>query len=315
MHSICAIVCGLILLAAPAAAGAPAAQSAAVLTELKAGQGEIRVKLAAEPEWKVPFPLLSLHPGDQVRATGNAVAVLLYAGGGGSVTVSAANSPFTVDSPATARTGQPPALVGALTGILLGKKKELTYVPLATRSVRQPPLLLSPRRTKLLASPVFEWGGSDRLRYTVRVLGPQGALWEQTDLPRAPLPYPQTAPPLQPGVTYRWELTAKGFPAQQAEFAILSPEDSARVRSDLESLDPVRLSAYPRNTLRLVRAGYLVDQELFDEARRELRASIAADPDEPSLHVLLGNVYERVGLDDLAAEEFDEAQFLTTRKN
>jgi hypothetical protein len=315
MHSICAIVCGLILLAAPAAAGAPAAQSVAVLTELKAGQGEIRVKPAAEPEWKVPLPLLSLHPGDQIRATGNAVAVLLYSGGGGSATVSAANSPFTVGSPAAARTGQPPALVGALTGILLGKKKELTYVPLATRSVRQPPLLLSPRGSKLLGPPVFEWGGSDRLRYTVRVFGPQGTLWEQTDLPRAPLLYPSTAPLLQPGVSYRWELTAKGFPAQQAEFTILSSEDGARVRSDLESLDPARLGEYPRNTLRLVRAGYLVDQELFEEARRELRAAIAADPDEPSLHVLLGNVYERVGLDDLAAEEFDEAQFLTTRKN
>jgi hypothetical protein len=197
----------------------------------------------------------------------------------------------------------------------MGKKKELTYVPLATRSAKQPPLLLFPRRTALLRPPTFEWGGSDRLRYTVRVLGPQGPLWEQADLPRAPLAYPPSAPPLQPGIPYRWQLEAKGFPLQQAEFRLLSPERSVRVQSDLATLDPARLTEYPKNTVLLMRAGYLFEQELYDEARRELQAAIAADPDEPNLHVMLGNLYEAIGLADLAAEEYDEAQFLSTRKH
>jgi tetratricopeptide (TPR) repeat protein len=149
----------------------------------------------------------------------------------------------------------------------------------------------------------------------VRVLGPQGPLWEQADLPRAPLAYPPSAPPLQPGIPYQWQLEVKGFPLQQTEFRLLPPERSAAVRSDLASLDPARLAGYPKNTVLLMRAGYLFEQELYDEARRELQAAIAAEPDEPNLHVMLGNLYEAIGLADLAAEEFDEAQFLSTRKH
>ena len=63
----------------------------AILTEIKTGQGELRVKTATETEWKLALPLLSLRAGDQVRATGTATAVLMFSGGQGTVTVSAAN--------------------------------------------------------------------------------------------------------------------------------------------------------------------------------------------------------------------------------
>ena len=169
------------------------------MTEIKVGQGEVRVKAATETDWKLALPLLSLRVGDQIRATGPATAVLMFNGGQGTVTVSTANSPYTVQPrPALAAGGKAADLVGNLSRLLAGKKKELTYVPLATRSVKQPPLLLSPRDGKLLGAPTLEWGGSDRLRYTVRVFGPQGLVWERADLPRAPLPYPANAPGLVP---------------------------------------------------------------------------------------------------------------------
>jgi hypothetical protein len=287
----------------------------AVLTEIKPGQGEVRVKLAAEADWKAPLPLLSLRAGDQLRATGNATAVLLLMGGQGTVTVSAATSPYTVQAPAaSAAGGRAPGLVANLGRVLAGKKKELTYVPLAVRGVKQPPLLLSPREGKLLAAPVLEWAGSDRLRYTIRVLGPQGMVWEQGNLPRGPLPYPPEAPRLLPGVAYRWELEAREFPLQRGQFTILRPEEVTRVREGLDALAPTALAGYPKNTVVLIRAGFLFEQELYAEARKELQSAIAADPDEPALHLMLGHVYERTGLKELAAEEFDEAQFLVTSK-
>ena len=162
---------------------APAGDPVAVLTEIRTGQGEVRVKLAAEADWKAPLPLLSLRPGDQVRATRNATSVLMFTGGQGTVTVSAANSPYTVQPPAAGAGGRTPELVANLSRFLMGKKKDLTYVPLATRSVKQPPLLLSPREGKLLGPPLLEWGGSDRLRYTVRVFSPQGKVWEGIPTP------------------------------------------------------------------------------------------------------------------------------------
>jgi hypothetical protein len=293
----------------PASPGDPIA----ILTEIKPGQGEVRVKASGEADWKAPLPLLSLRAGDQVRATGNATAVLMFTGGQGVVTVTARNSPHTVQAPAAppaGGVGTTHGLVANASRILAGKKKELTYVPLAVRGAKQPPLLLSPREGKLLDPPVLEWAGSDRLRYTVRVLGPQGLVWEQSNLSRAPLPYPTAAPRLLPGIPYRWELQVRDFAPQHGQFTILRPEEIGKVRETLSALAPSALAGYPKNTVILMRAGFLFEQELYAEARKELQAAIAADPDEPSLHLMLGHVYERTGLKELAAEEFDEAQFL-----
>jgi hypothetical protein len=307
------LVGGLALPAAPEGRAAVAGDPVAILTEVKSGQGEVRVKLAAEAEWKVPLPLLSLRPGDQVRTTGNATAVLMFAGGQGTATVSAANSPYTIQVPAgPVAQGRMQGLLTDLGRMLAGKKKDLTYVPLAVRSVKHPPLLLSPREGRLLGPPTLEWAGSDRLRYTVRIVGPQGVIWEQGNLPKAALPYPASAPRLSPGVPYRWELETRDFPTQQGQFTILPPGEVAQVRDTLNALDSTVLPGYPENTITLMRSAFLFERGLYSEAQRALRDALAADPDEPSLHLMLGHVYERVGLKDLAAEEFDEAQFLVS---
>jgi len=39
--------------------------------------------------------------------------------------------------------------------------------------------------------------------------------------------------------------------------------------------------------------------------------ALASDPDEPTLHVLLGQVYDSVGLGELAQREFIEARDLS----
>ncbi len=89
----------LSILVATGSRAALAEEPIAVLTEIRVGQGEVRVKFAAEADWTAPLPLLSLRSGDQIRATQNAAAVLMFAGGQGTVTVSAANSPYKVQAP------------------------------------------------------------------------------------------------------------------------------------------------------------------------------------------------------------------------
>jgi hypothetical protein len=304
----------LAVLVAPAAGlAASAGDPVAVLTEIRAGQGEVQVKLAAESDWKAPLPLLSLRPGDQIRATQNATTVLLFTGGQGTLTVSASNSPYMVQSPAASPGSRSTTLVRDLSRFLMGKKKDLSYVPLTTRSVKHPPPLLSPRGGKLLGPPLLEWGGSDRLRYTVRLYDAQGKVWEQANLPRAPFPYPAGAPPLTPGMPYRWELEAKDFPVQHGSFAIMTPTEIASIHQTLSAIDPSALPGYPKNTVVLMRAAFLFEQALYAEARTELLAAILAHADEPSLHLMPGHVYERTALTDLATEEFDEAEFLSSQ--
>jgi len=162
----------------------------------------------------------------------------------------------------------------------------------SVRSVRPPRVVqLQPRATKLLPGPVtFEWSGSDTLRYKVRVLGPQGLLWEQGDLPRQPIAYPSSVPALESGVRYAWQLETAGQPRQQVEFEILPAGAAARVRESLDSLVAGALPGYPPSSIALIRAGYVLRDGLYVDARRELLTALAKDPDEPTLHLLLGQV-------------------------
>ena len=159
----------------------------------------------------------------------------------------------------------------------------------------------------------FEWSGSDTLRYKVRVLGPKGLLWEQGELPRKPIAYPSSAPALEPGVRYTWQLETAGQPMQQVELEILPASDANRVHEALDSLVAASLPGYPPSSIALIRAGYVLRDGLCVEARRELLAALAKDPDEPTLHFLLGQVYDNIGLGDLAQREYIEARDLSPR--
>jgi hypothetical protein len=289
-----------------------AADPVAVLCQIRIGQGEVWVQHTGTSDWSPPRPLLALQAGDQIRVKGDGQAVLIFTGGG-TQTVASANSPYTVQAP-TAASGKENvgALVGRVTQFLLGQGKSPTYRPLAVRNPRQP-VILSPRETKLLPEPViFEWSGPDRLRYSIRVRGPQGLLWEQAQLPRQPLSYPEAAPTLRDRVPYTWELQTNGHPVQRAQFELLPTSEAARVQEMLALLQPDTLPGYSANTLLLLRAGFFFREGLFQEARRELLAGIAADPNEPTLHLLLGHVYDQTGLKEAAAAAFEAARLLST---
>jgi hypothetical protein len=288
----------------------------AVLTDFRIATGEIRVKRAGETDWMVAQPLLSLRPGDQVLATGEARVVLVFAKGSVE-TVSAANSPFVVHAPSAPSGGEKGRAV--LTGViqfLLGQQSGPQYESLSVRGVGpEPTRIVSPRETRLLPSPVtFEWTGPSSLRYRLQVAGPRGQQWEQSDLPRQPLGYPASAPPLRQGERYIWELTAPGQPVQRAQFEILTRAEADRIEATLADLRPSTLVGYPPSTVVLMRAGFLLQEKLYVAARRELVDGIAADPQSPSLHLLLGHVYERIGLSEFAARAFEEASSLSAPK-
>ena len=209
-------------------------------------------------------------------------------------------------------------MIGNVTTFLLGQQREKTYQSLSVRSVRaQPPVILAPRDSRVLPGALnFEWAGSDRLKYRVRLLGPQGAvLWEQSELDRRPLGYPAGAPALGPGARYTWELETREHGVQRASFDVAPAADAQRVKDALASLTPAAAKGYPPATLSLMRAGLLFQETLYADARRELVTAIAADPEEPTLHLLLGHVYDRTGLKGLAANEFDEAEALAGPRN
>ena len=253
-----------------------------------------------------------------MRTVGDGRAVLLFTGGRGTQVVTAANSPFTIPAQA-AQDGsdRTRTVLGSVTSFLIGQQRDRAYQSLSVRSVRQPPLILAPRDTRVLPGALtFDWSGSDRLKYRVRLLGPQGAVvWEQSGLERRSVPYPTSAPALTAGTRYTWELHTQEYGVQTAAFEVVPAADAARVRDSLALLAPSAARSYPPATLALMRAGLLFQETLYADARRELLTAIAASPEEPTLRLMLGHVYDRTGLTQLAATEFDEAEALSAPKN
>jgi hypothetical protein len=285
-----------------------AADPVAYLTEIQAkGSAEVRVRPAGEGDWRVARPLQALRPGDQLEVRGEARAVVLFHAGGTTRTITPADSPLTIAAPPTPGGGvELSQVMASVNRFLLGRQEVPRLRRLAARGLAMTPRILAPRQTRLFPGPTtFEWEGHEELRYTLRVIGPQGVVWRQTNLPRGPVVYPATAPPLTPGVPYHWELEAPGFTTERAQFEILTDAEAARVGAALAVLDGA-----PGNspgTLVVMRVALLFEEGLYDDARRRIEAAVLARPDDPTLRLLQGHVYQRVGLLEKALDAFDRA--------
>ena len=294
---------------------AEAAEPVAVVTELHLGQGEVRVKPVDEVEWVSARLLQSLRPGDQIVATADARAVLIFAGGTGPQVLSAANSPLSVQvGPGSAGSERLRGVLGSVTQFLIGQsRKPPTYQAITVRGPATDPVLLLPRDSRVMPGAVeFQWSGPAHARYELKVLGPQAVVWSQT-VTGTSLPYPASAPALRPGVRYTWELRSAGArAAPRAQFEILPADEAARVQSALSLLGAEVLPSSPPSTAALLQAGLLYKEGLHDEARRRLATAIAADPKEPTLRLLLGHLATEVGLHQLAADAFEDARELST---
>lgn len=296
----------LLIAIMPPAPWAQSQEAVAVITELKLNRGDIQIRLPGKMAPEKPAPLQSLYAGTQIAVSKDASAVILFTEGMKTVTLNEKNSPFEVKAP-EAKTGS--GGVKQVASFLLGKKKPPAYIPLATRGAMHPPTLLSPRTTKLLTDlPTLQWMGMERQPGTVRVYGPEGLLWEAKDIALTQIKYPSSAPRLKSGVEYSWAMEKKGFPPEKAHFKILTPEEAKKVQQQLIALEVT--AGLSKTTLATLKTGLLISQELYHEAKEIVAEAIKNDPDEPTLHFLLGEIYDKTGLKNLATEEYSEAQFL-----
>ncbi|HEY2986438.1 MAG TPA: hypothetical protein VGL11_01860 [Candidatus Binatia bacterium] len=281
-----------------------------VITEIKLNRGAVQIRLPGK-SWQKPALLQSVYAGTQVQASKDATAVVLYTEGGKTATVDEKNSPFEIKA-ADAKGGAG-AGVKEIASALMGKKKPAAYVPLAVRGGKRPPVLVAPRNTKLMTdAPTLQWMGMDRQPGTVRIYGPEGVVWSAENVSLTQMKYPASAPRLKPGVEYAWMIEKKDVPVEKVRFQILQPAEIKSVQDQIAALQ--NTSGASRTTQAILKAGLLGSRELYYDAREVLREAVKADPDEPTLHFLLADVYEKTGLKDLAAEEYSESDFLLKQR-
>jgi hypothetical protein len=311
-----AIVPGLLVSAVIAAAGAPgpeAAEVAGVITEIKPGAGAVEVRPAGSADWRPAGPLMSLGPGDAVRASGGASAVILLAGARGTLRVEPGAPPVVVPGPQTGdgKVDKARGLLAASLGFLSSRPRELPQTFLGTRGWVRPPVVLAPRNGPVLAdSLTFDWFGGRASRYTLQIVAPAGLVLERANVPGASFPYPADGPRLVPGVRYTFRVLSESQPPQEAWFEVMSAEVTEAFRRGLGAVEQEAGADAAPSTLAALRVGYLASHGLVHEARGVLLAALTRDPDEPTLHLLLGNLYSQAGLPEQAGLAFDEARLL-----
>ena len=293
---------------------AQTSETVGIVTEIAVGRGRVELKPASAADWRPVTPLATVRAGDTIRATADAVVVILLAGGRGTRRIDAAASPAVLDAAtaeSTVHKGR--ALVEQSLRFLSLTSKGPPKGLLATRGPAPLPVVLGPRQALLSAAPLtFEWVGSPGRRYTVRLTGPMGIVLKR-DVAGNRLPYPDGVPALERGVEYTVEVRTPGQPAQSASFYVVSAERARDVSRDLTELDSL-LGSSGGSSAAVARAGYLASQGLFHDARDVVLGALRADAEQAALYLLLGNIYDRIGLRAQAAEAYAEAEYLTTEK-
>jgi len=310
------VALGLIVLSAPGAARGQSAASVGMITEIKVGKGRVEVQAAGKSEWRAAAPFLALRAGDTVRASADASAVILLSGGRGTVKVDASRSPLVMSAgtPDEGKLQKARMLVEGSVNFLSASAKEPPKAVLSVRAAGRPPVILSPRNSPVLPGPLtFEWFGDRFSRYTARLTAPSGVVLEKKGVVGPRWEYPADAPGLEPGVRYTIEVVPASGRPQTASFEVLDAARAQAIRQNLKELEEGLGPGVSPNTLAVVRVGMLAEHGLLHDARLAVVAALAKDPDEPTLHTLLGHLYQKVGLAQQATESFDEAQFLLTR--
>ena len=100
------------------------------------------------------------------------------------------------------------------------------------------------------------------------------------------------------------------MPAQEVWFEVVDPTDAEAIRRELREMEAALGPDVNPATLVILRAGVLASRGLLHDARLALTEELVREPDEPTLHYLLGDLYARQGLSEEATESFAEARFL-----
>ena len=168
------------------------------------------------------------------------------------------------------------------------------------------PLVISPRKTKLLnPRPVLRWQpmpGAKSYKLSLR-----GTNWIAEMSGASELPYPDSAPALQPGVTYRLVVTAgdrssSEEPGAGLGFSVLGAAEAKAVK---EAEAKIRALSLTETATALLIANVYATNGLYAEAVEGLER--LPGPQEPAVLRLLGDLYISTGLNRLAEERYTTA--------
>ncbi|MBZ5704655.1 MAG: DUF928 domain-containing protein [Acidobacteriia bacterium] len=184
-----------------------------------------------------------------------------------------------------------------------------TQVGSATRGAGPTVFLYAPHLTKVYTlTPTFYWTSAVHTKaFVFRLYDAEGEVGYETRTPDFSLQYPTSAPPLEPGQTYVWNVLAGlgllGGGSLAAEFSVLSPEERAVLEKELAGADAMK------------RAAIFTDKRLWYDAIQAYTEIIAQHPEMADLYEKRGNIYDQIpATQDLAQADFEKADELRAKK-
>lgn len=171
----------------------------------------------------------------------------------------------------------------------------------------------SPCQTKVRDErPRFTWTSEDpSLELAFIVYNESGIHWQSTVTGVTSVAYPADAPALVPGVSYSWTIETSdpmvSPPLRTAAsfFEIIAKDDVALLETDLATIDAKKPTP---TSYHLMRASLFFDRGLVADAIAETEAAVAVDPDNASLHAILGRLYAETGRTDEAMQEMEKSR-------
>ena len=291
---------------APAETDAPAA----VLTSCR---GSVMVTRAGGQATVATFGL-SLNDGDEVRTGAEAEAEIMFAAGNW-VSVGPNSSMKIKGHPGAKEPVKDSGSFEVVSNFLKLKSSEGSGSISGLRSGEKASTLvpLSPVQTKVRnATPTFSWRIEDEsleLRFTL--YNESGVHWQSDIADASSLAYPASAPALSPGVSYSWTLettdpmVSPPLRTTAAFFEVIAPADVASLDKELAEIDAEKPGEV---TYRLMRASLFFDRGLVEDAIDETETALASDPDNASLHAILGRLYAETGRTQEAMQEMQRSQ-------
>ncbi len=308
------LLVGLLVLAGLACVGHAGASPDGVLSSIK---GEVRLSRGGGPAEPV-VAATPLQQGDRIEVGAAAGAVIYYPNRpplklqpGQTFTVAAAQS-------GDRKSALARAWAALIRGLAAGFGGERISRPAATRGSLggfTPPNPIAPRCTKIMTRrPTFRWDpvpGANKYVVTVGFYQTQNRIWSQ-EAKSTSIVYPAEAPPFEYGRRYFWEVAADTgtarVPSDTVWFAVLPEEE---VRAVQECVKELRSQAQSPDEMGLAIACVYSECGLDDAAATELERLYSANPEDPTVQLLLYELYRRMERPDLAQKVWRGAYQVT----
>lgn len=312
MGSVATSAAGCLMILGPSSVRGEEAQIVGMVTEVNTNRGVVEVMVRGASDWKRAQPLRALRSGDAIRATGHSSAHVVISGESRIIRIDSRNSPFVVTARSDRSKPKAMDLLLKIFAYLGAYSEDRLATLLGSRGEQQGAGIISPRNGPVLPeSLIFEWSSVYSGPSTVTISGAAGMIVQRQGVIGDTFEYSDGAVRVVPGERYRIRVK-QDESVFEAWFEVLPADRTGAVRRDLAELDAALPGDTPLTSRAIVRAGYLSEEGLFHDARLTLLTALARDRRSAAIYVLLGGIYGRTGLPDLAAQAYWTSERLLT---